>query len=150
MSELQLLKLGLLGLWSAWFGLVVLANGFDALQRAGILSSRWCFVSGNFQRICDAVAVYRCPPWCAALLYGGVILWQTLAALLMLRALSASLTGPGIAVAEVNQAFACALGLWAAFLLAEEVFRQYRTESKHLLFFTAQLLTLIALHLLPD
>lgn len=150
MVDLQFLKLGLVGLWAAWFSLVVLSNAFDALKQLGALPAGWRFVSGNFEQVREAVSVYRCPDWCAALLYAGVVLWQVLAAALLWRALLLSLAEPGLALDAVNLAFTCALGLWAAFLLAEEVFRQYRTESKHLLFFIAQLLSLAALHWLPE
>lgn len=150
MVDLQFLKLGLVGLWAGWFSLVVLSNVCDALKQAGALPAGWRFVSGNLKQVREAVSVYRCPAGCAALLFGGVVLWEALAAALLWRALVLSVAGPGLALGAVNLAFTCALGLWAAFLLAEEVFRQYRTESKHLLFFIAQLLSLAALHWLPE
>lgn len=150
MADLLALKLGLLGLWAAWFSLVSLGNVFDALQRAGIVSANWRFVSGNFQQVCEAVATYRCAAWCAVVLYGGVIAWELAVTALMWWALAASIAVGAMAFGPVNLAFTAALALWAAFLLAEEIFRQYRTESKHLLFFIAQLLTLTVLHGLPD
>jgi len=50
----------------------------------------------------------------------------------------------------VNAAFACGLGLWAAFMIADEIFKQYDTQRSHVLFFGAQLLTLLVLHALPS
>ena len=41
------------------------------------------------------------------------------------------------------------LGLWGAFMLADEFCKEYDTERTHVLFFTAQLVTLMALHILP-
>lgn len=150
MASLIVLKVGLLGLWAAWFSLVFATNIFDALRMMGILPQRWRFASENYERLRDAVAVYRESDRLAALLYGGVIVWQLITAVLLWRAFAASVSVQQVASAPVNLAFTSALALWAAFLLAEEIFKQYRTEGKHLLFFTAQLLTLGALHLLPD
>jgi hypothetical protein len=41
------------------------------------------------------------------------------------------------------------LGLWAAFLVADEVFIAYAVEATHLRLLTAQLATLLAVELLP-
>lgn len=50
----------------------------------------------------------------------------------------------------IDTAFAAGLDLWAAFMLADELCRQYDPERAHVLFLTAQLITLVALHLLPS
>jgi len=50
----------------------------------------------------------------------------------------------------VNAAFTAGLSLWAAFLLADEIFKQYDAEHSHVLFFIAQLITFISLYLLPS
>ncbi len=150
MTSLEPLKLGLLVMWTAWFSLVVFTNAFDALKMLGVLPQRWRFASQNFQQLRDAVAVYSAPSWLAGVLYAGVIAWQLVIAAFMWRALLASAAAGQLALAAIDAAFFLALGLWAAFLLAEEIFKQYQTESKHILLFMAQLLTLSALHLLPD
>lgn len=51
--------------------------------------------------------------------------------------------------ALIDAAFAVG-GLWAVFMLADEVCKQYDLERVHVLFFIAQLFTLTSLHLLPD
>lgn len=150
MLSLQLLKFGLLGLWAGWFTLVALTNVFDALKVLRLLPRHWHFASDNYRRVRDAVAVYDAPAALAGLLYAGVIFWQLVAATLLWRALVGSLAAGALLIGAVNLAFAVALAMWAAFLLLEEVFQQYRTEGKHLLFFICQLLTLGALHLLPN
>lgn len=150
MLSLQPLKFGLLGLWAGWFTLVALTNVFDALKVARLLPRHWRFASDNYRRVRDAVAVYDAPAPLAGLLYAGVIFWQLVAATLLWYALVGSLAADALLTGAVNLAFAVALAMWAAFLLLEEVFQQYRTEGKHLLFFIGQLLTLGALHLLPN
>ena len=45
---------------------------------------------------------------------------------------------------------AAGLGLWGAFMLADEFFKEYDTEHTHIQLFTAQLVTVVALHVLPS
>lgn len=149
MSVLGLLKFGLLSFWALWFTLVVLTNLFDGLKSLGILPQRWLFASQNFSRVCDAVAEYRLSAPTAAALFAAVLVWQLSISLLLWRALALSWAAGALQLPSVNLAFTCAIGLWLAFLIAEEVFKRYRTEGKHLLFFLAQLLSLLAIHLLP-
>ncbi len=143
------LKLLLLGLWASWFALVLITNVFDAVHAMGKLPDNWVFRSQNFKRVREAVELYEAPLWLAALLFVGVMVWQAAVAILLWYTWTASLAAGQVQLAQVNFAFVGAMGMWAAFILAEEIFKQYRTETKHLLFFTAQLLTLVALHLLP-
>jgi hypothetical protein len=50
----------------------------------------------------------------------------------------------------VNAAFTAGLSLWATFMLADEIFKQYDAEHSHVLFFIAQLVTFISLYVLPS
>jgi hypothetical protein len=47
-------------------------------------------------------------------------------------------------------AFLTGLSLWAAFILADEVFIAYAVEGTHWRLFTAQLATLLAIEWLPE
>jgi hypothetical protein len=47
-------------------------------------------------------------------------------------------------------ASAAGLSLWAAFVLADEVFIAYAVEAAHWRLFIAQLVTLLAVELLPE
>lgn len=149
MISLFPLQAGLLALWAVWFSLVVVTNVFDALEAMGALPQNWAFRSQNFKRMRDAVAVYGASSRLAAILFGAVVVWQAVLAVLLWRTLIASVAAQHVVLTQANLAFTGALGLWAGFILAEEIFKQYQTESKHLLFFMAQLLTLGALYVLP-
>jgi hypothetical protein len=146
---LYALKIGLLALWACWYSLVVVTNAADAMKALAILPADWPLASRNFQRVRKATAVYNAPGWLGAALFAGVIIWQAVSAVLFWLAFSHSLAGHGVDFPQANLAFAVALALWGAFILAEEIFKQYRTESSHLLLFLAQLLSLVALHVLP-
>ena len=137
------LKSGVLLFWAAWFTLVVLTNVFDALRAGRVLPAGWTFVSGNWELMLKATAVHGTPVAVVALLFLGVIVWEALAGVLFWRAWVAGGRG-GLA------AFTVGLALWAAFVLADEIFIAYSLEAGHLRLVGLQLLSVLALRLLPD
>ena len=84
------------------------------------------------------------------LLFAGVVCWQFVAVLLFGWATVSSLSVGSLDLLATNAAFLAGLGLWAGFLLADEMLKQYETEHSHVLFFMAQLLTLVAVYTLPS
>jgi hypothetical protein len=78
-------------------------------------------------------------------LFLGVVCWEGAAALLFGLA---GLRPWGKGERLRRAAFAAGLGLWGAFLLADEVFVAYALGGTHLRPFTAQLATLLAVELL--
>jgi hypothetical protein len=139
-----LLKRGLLLFWAAWLSLVVATNVLDGAKAAGLLGGSWAFASGNYAFLGQTTARYGTPGWVNGLLFAGVICWEGLAAVLFglaWRTYRGRLLYP---------AFAAGLSLWAAFILADEVFVAYAVEGTHWRLFTAQLATLLAVELLPE
>jgi hypothetical protein len=78
-----------------------------------------------------------------ALLFLGVVAWQACAAALFWRAWAQGGRGGVLA-------FTVGLALWAGFVLADEIFIAYTLEAVHLRLFGLQLLSVLALRLLPD
>ena len=147
--SLTTLKIGLVFFWSLWLSIVFLTNFFEGLKHLGWLPENWKFASQNFQLIQKTMRVYQPPGWLPAVLFIGVILWQALAFLLFWNAFRLLLVSGLSALPQVNTAFAVSLALWAAFMVSDEVFCAYEQQSSHVSLFLAQLLTLLALHLLP-
>ena len=74
----------------------------------------------------------------------------TLAAVVLFASTIAATVPAGALDSQaVNAAFIEGLGLWSALMPVDELLQQYDGEHAHVLFFMAQLLTLIALHQLP-
>ena len=141
---IALLKRGLVLFWAAWLSLVFVTNVLDGAKEVGLLAESWAFASGNYAFLCQTTARYATPEWVNLLLFGGVICWEGLAAILFWLAWR---TYPG---RLLYAAFATGLSLWAAFILADEVFVAYAVEATHWRLFTAQLVTLLAIRLLPE
>lgn len=144
------LKQGILLFWALWFTVAWLANTCDGLKACHLLGAGWRFASGNYALLVETTKKYRPPPWLNAMLFGGIILWQGCAALLFWCALSVfqGLHRPGENV--LYAAFLVSLALWAAFIVADEIFLAYETEDTHLRVFTAQAISLLVLALLPE
>lgn len=149
MNHILLLKQLLLLFWAIWLSVVFLSNLADAGKGLGLLGESWAFASGNWKLIQETTARYGIPAGVNAILFAGVIFWEGAAAVLFWRA-SWKFRGRSSARKAVYLAFTLSLLLWAAFLLADEVFIVYPLESAHLRLFIAHLLTLLAVDLLPE
>jgi hypothetical protein len=143
-----LLKRGLLLFWAAYLSLVLATNLLDAAKALGLLGESFAFASGNYAFVRQTTARYGTPAWLDAVLFAGVLAWEGLAAALSWRACWAFRGATGRP--SLYAASAAGLSLWAAFILADEVFVAYAIEATHWRLFTAQLATLLAVELLPD
>ena len=150
MSILFFFKLGLLGLWALWYLVAFSTNLCESFEALGIFRKAWPLASGNFQAVSRAINTYSTSRRIPRLLFAGVLCCQLLAVSLFAWAIVSSVLTGTINFDAVNAAFAAALSLWAAFMLADEMLKQYDTEHPHVLFFMAQLVTFVALHVLPS
>lgn len=149
MDHIVRLKRLLLFFWAAWLSVVFLSNAADAAKSLGWLRAEWAFSSGNFKLIQETTARYGTPDFVNAALFAGVILWEGLAAVLFWRA-GVRFRGKQSRCTMWYAAFTTSLLLWGAFLVADEIFIAYSLESTHLRLFVAQLVTLLAVELLPE
>jgi hypothetical protein len=144
-----LLKRGLLLFWSAWLSLVFATNVLDGAKALGLLEPSWAFASGNYAFLCQTTARYGTPSWLNDLLFLGVVCWEGLAAGLFWLAWW-TFDRDGRDRRACYTAFAAGLSLWAAFVLADEVFIAYAVAGTHWRLFIAQLLSLLAIEVLPE
>jgi hypothetical protein len=142
----------ILGFWACWFTIVFLTNLFDGLKALGLVGERWAFASGNWAFMVATTRIYRVPTLLVGVLFAGVVAWEGLSALLMWTAAGVAGRDPGDprGAKAADRAFTVALALFAAFVLADEIFIAYSVEGTHLRIFLALLVSLLALRLLPD
>jgi hypothetical protein len=136
---------GLLLFWALWLTLVAATNVLDAMKQLGLLPESWTLASYNYTLVAQTVGAHGVPAAVAALLFGGAVLWELLAAGLFWRAFAALRRGRPATGDEVTQAFVVSLALWAAFLLATEATVSYATAATHKGTLIAQLATLLVL-----
>jgi hypothetical protein len=143
-------KLGLLVFWTLWFGVTAATNLRCALTEFKILPRSWKSASDNYRAVADAVSTYRSTRGLAPALFFGVIVWQLAGLFLFARASALSWSDGRIAYAAGDAAFVAGCSLWAAFMLANEIFLQYERQASHATLFIAQLASYLALYILPD
>lgn len=138
---------GLLGFWALWFGVVVLTNTADAAVAAGVLPADWRFASGNYALIREVTSRYGTPGWLLPPMFAGVIAWEALASALFARAwiIWGRDAGRGRDAARV--AYAAGIGLWCAFLMADEIFVAFQVSATHVRLLIAHLACVILLSL---
>jgi len=149
MDSLRALKHGLLLFWALWSTIVFFTNVFDGLKAWGVIDRGWPLASGNYGLLARARSRVGAPRWVNDVAFGGATLWQGLTAALFWRATSHYRPARHD---EANTAFAASAGMWAAFLVADELMVAYETgvEGAHMRILTAQLVSLLSIHLLPD
>jgi glucose-6-phosphate-specific signal transduction histidine kinase len=135
---------GVLLFWAMYFTLVALTNALDAAKSFGALPAGWTLASGNYALMVKVTAVHGTPMAIVVILFLGVVVWEALSAALFWRALVARTRR------AVYAAFTVSLALWAVFALVDEIFVAYALGGVHLRLFGVQLVSLLALRLLPD
>ena len=120
--------------WALWLSVVTLTNVTNGLRTAGVLPTTFAFASDNLQLIETTTSVYEVPRAATWLLFAAVIVWEATAAALLYRAAARLRRGDG---AGVEAAYAAALGLFAAFMLADELLLAYPLQGGHARFFIA-------------
>lgn len=119
------IRAGLLAFWALYFSIVLLSNSADALKNLSILPSEWPFASGNYILIVRVLAIYQSPVWLAVVFFAGVILWEGIGAVLFWKAFLETVRQTLTYKSTAHRAFGVTIGLWAAFLLADEIFLAY-------------------------
>lgn len=142
------IKLGCLLFLSCWFTLVCLTNILDFMYAYHGLSDDWLFRSGNYFLLAKVLQIYHTNPVILFTLFSLDILVQGTSAVLFIISTILFLTRRQIS-SIMNIAFGVSMGLWAIFILMEEIFIAYNYESVHIRLFAFEMLTLLMLHLLP-
>jgi hypothetical protein len=136
----------LLLFWALYFSLVLCSNSTDALKALGMLPADWVFASGNYAMVQKVVGIYHSPGWLAGLFYTGVLVWQAVGSVLLWRAFAATVRQTQHGQMAAYQALTVTIGLWAAFILADEFFLAYEMSglsSTHFSLLIAEIGTLL-------
>ncbi|GAB2592855.1 hypothetical protein [Spirosoma areae] len=145
------IRSGLILFWALYFSIVLLSNSADALKALGLLPSNWPFASGNFGLIQQVIGVYGLPVFVAGLLFAGVIVWQGFGMMVFWKAFIGTIRQTPNEKVLVHQALGITIGLWAAFILADEFFLAYTLgglSATHFSLLLAELATFILIRLL--
>jgi len=135
--------------WALWWLLAFLTDLFGGLKEVGALAAFW-LPHTNYPGLVESLAPYSPPGWLPPFLFVGIMAWSLLSTLLF--AIAAN-TPPQPAERwrrRLNNAFTVSLSLWLAFFLADQIVMKFGLEENHMVQGGFQLLTFIAIHLLPE
>ena len=145
MNPYTALKRLLLLFWSLYFIFVTGSNLVDAFQQLGWVPETWSFTSGNFGLVVTTVSTYGLSKGFAAILFVAVILLELSAALFFTAAARDTWKEDSANSTNASRGFVSAIGLFAGFIVADEIFVVYHRvsglETTHLLVLCALLLT---------
>jgi hypothetical protein len=136
--------------WSVWFSMIFSSNLADGLRALGLLPVEWRFTSGNFGLILESIRIYSLGEVWGVVLFAGVVIVQLGTALLFWRASLARDSLTGADSPRVVHAFSAGVGLFALFLVVDELFVVYERipglATTHLLVLCGLLLSFLVLH----
>jgi len=142
-------KRGIVVFWALWWLLAFLTDLIGGLKEVGVIAAPW-LPHTNYPGLVEALAPYDPPGWLPPALFVGIIAWSLLSTLLLGLAASTPAQPSTRWLRRVNTAFIASLGLWLAFLLADQVAMKFELEGNHMVQGGFQLLCLMAIHLLPN
>lgn len=142
-------KAGNLLFWAAWFSLAAITNILDFAFALKVLPTDWHFRSGNYLLVAGSFSIYHVPSWLMNLMFSGLCLIQSCAALVFFAAFFLYIRGQS-AWRFINWAFTISIGLWALFVIMEEIFIAYAFEGTQRQLIILELVSFMSLHLLPD
>ncbi len=148
-TGLYFIKLGCLLFWGCWFAIASMTNVFDFLYAIDVLPKTWVFRSGNYGALGSVFRIYFDSPVFLNVMFIADFSVQMLSAGLFYLAFI-FVWSKRNAWFLINTAFALSMALWAAFLIFEEIFLAYTYEPIAINLIVIELLTLLAVHFLPE
>ena len=145
--DLFYFKLGILAFWGIWFAIAFLTNVTDFLIATN-LHAPSLFRSGNYSALEKVISIYNTPHYFLNILFSLNIFVQGLSAIMFFIATFCFWKRVYI-WQTINIAFSLSISLWAVFLIMEEIFIAYSYEATHIRLFMFEMISLLALHLLP-
>lgn len=148
--SLEKLKTGLVIFWAMWFSMATLTNFMDLLTHLSLLPEHFSFASHNENLMKGIMSLYHLPDSVVLFAFILIITYEFIITCTFWIAAVGFLKSLPSRMALVNRAFTLSIALWAAFMVGEEIFIAYAFEGVHLDLLVAQLICLMAIHLLPS
>ena len=149
LSSMFFFKRTIVVFWALWWILAFLTDFLGGLYLLNVFTASWVPHS-NYPSLVASLAQYDAPSWLPSLFFVGIIAWSLLSAGAFTFAALTSRQPSQRWRARVNAAFIISLGLWFAFFISDQVIMNFDLEQNHMVQGGFQLLTLMAIHLLPD
>lgn len=135
--------------WLLWWSTALWTDIVGGLSHLGYLQTSWA-PDENYPYLVKSLSIYPLPEWAPALLFLIIIAWMFINVLLFVNASMALNKSKSIWLKKANQAFTVSLLFWMAFFIADQLIMNFTLEENHMVQGGVQLLTYLALYILPD
>ena len=145
----QHFKKSILVFWLAWFAIALWTDVVGGLAHMGLLNAAWA-PDVNYPNLVNVLKMYSVPSWLPTICFIGIVAWLLLITVAFMRACLMLGQEPHAWIDAGRDAFILSLGLWLAFLLADQIVMQYALEANHMVQAGFELLCFLAFILLPN
>ena len=135
--------------WMLWWLIAFLTDFAGAMVQLGLVSGGW-LPHSNYPYLVKSLAIYHPPAPLPPFLFAGIICWSFLSTVFFVAAAFTPMSPRQHWLARVNTAYIVSLGLWLAFFIADQIVMKFSLEQNHMVQAGFQLLTFLAIHILPD
>jgi hypothetical protein len=134
--------------WTAWWLIALWTDAVGVLAHVGWLSASWA-PDLNYPFLADSLKIYHVPDWLTASLFVGILAWSLVSTLVFCWASMAVVANKKIWMYRAKIAFIISLTYWLAFFLSDQLVMKFDLEENHMVQGGFQLLSYLALYLLP-
>ena len=135
--------------WTVWWLIALWTDLVGGLTHMGYLNVSWA-PDTNYPGLVQSLEMYHVPNWLPIFLFIGILLWSLLSTALFTWASMGLVYNHKIWMQRAKYAFIVSLTYWLAFYIADQAVMKYDLEQNHMVQGGFQLLTFLALYLLPD
>jgi len=144
-----LLKKIIVLFWATWWLIALWTDIVGGLTHIGVLHASWA-PDTNFPFLVASLKMYPTPGWLPSILFLGILFWSLLSTAAFCWAGLGVVQGHAQWMRRAEIAFIISLTYWLAFFIADQLVMNFDLEQNHMVQGGFQLLTFLALYLLPE
>jgi len=145
----QLFKKTIIIFWTLWWLIASWTDIVGGLAHLAIINSSFA-PDTNYPALVSSLQMYHVPAWLPAILFIGIIAWSLISTGLFFWASVAITRDKEIWMHRAKVAFIISLCYWMAFFLADQIVMKFDLEENHMVQGGFQLMTFLAMYILPD
>jgi len=135
--------------WTLWWLIAFWTDVVGAFAHVGALAASWA-PDTNYPFLAASLKMYNVPDWLTAALFACILLWSLASTLTFCWATIGLSHARAVWMKRMQIAFIVSLTFWLAFFLADQFVMKFDLEENHMVQGGFQLLTYLAMYLLPD
>jgi hypothetical protein len=148
MCSTTFFKKAIIIFWAIWWVIASWTDIIGGLAHLGILHASWA-PDTNYPFLVESLKMYHLKPWIPTIAFIGIITWSTASTLAFIFASFSLVRDEQVWLPRAEFAFILSLTYWMTFFLADQIVMKYDLEQNHMIQGGFELLTLLALYIIP-